>query len=75
MSSWERKRPPKPPNGVQILALLLADVAEQRGSGSVNRIMLVQIQSSALVCLSRWCSGSHGVFLKPWSRFDSWSGR
>ena len=29
VSSWERKRSPKPPNGVQILALLLiADVAD-----------------------------------------------
>ena len=36
-----------------------ADVAEQEGGGPVNRNMLVQIQSSALVCTSRWCSGSH----------------
>ena len=38
-------------NGVQILApscLREADVAEQRGGGFVNRIMLVQVQPSAL---------------------------
>lgn len=48
--SWESKRSPKPPDGVQILVVLLADVAEQRGTGFVNRLMLVQIQSSALRC-------------------------
>ena len=49
VSSWERKRSPKPLNGVRLLALLLiADVAEQQGGGFVNRSMLVQIQSSAL---------------------------
>ena len=49
MCSWESRQIPTLPYGVQILALvLIADVAEQRGGGFVNRIMLVQIQSSAL---------------------------
>ena len=46
--SWESKRCPKPRDGVQILAISLADVAEKQGSGFVNRQMLVQFQSSAL---------------------------
>jgi hypothetical protein len=50
--SWESKRPPKPPDGVRLLAILLiADVAEQRGAGFVNRLMLVQLQSSALLAI------------------------
>jgi hypothetical protein len=41
--SWESRWSPKPSHGVQILALLLvADVAEERGGGPVNRIMLVK---------------------------------
>jgi hypothetical protein len=43
------RRSPKPLYGVRLLAILLiADVAEQRGAGFVNRLMLVQVQSSAL---------------------------
>ena len=58
--SWESRRSPKPPTGFESSHSCFADVAEQQGGGPVNRIMLVQIQSSALVCMSRWCSGSHG---------------
>ena len=46
-----------------------ADVAEQLGTGFVNRLMLVQIQSSALA--SRWCNGQHKTLLRSWSWFDS----
>ncbi len=51
MSSWERKRSPKPPNGFDSShsCLIEADVAEQRGGGLVNRIMPVQVRPSALV--------------------------
>ena len=68
---------PKPSHGVRILALLLeqADVAEQRGAGPVNRLMLVQVQPSAPDNTSRWCSGSHRALLRPWPWFDSRSGR
>ena len=45
--SWESSQPPKLADGVQILALVLADVAEQTGIGFVNRFMLVRIQPSA----------------------------
>ena len=45
--SWESSQPPKLADGVQILALVLADVAEQLGIGFVNRYMLVRIQPSA----------------------------
>ena len=43
-----------------------------RGAGSVDRMMLVQIQSSALV--SRWCNGTHKTLLRSWSWFESRSG-
>jgi hypothetical protein len=33
--------------GVQIVALVLADVAEELGIGFVNRLMLVRLQPSA----------------------------
>lgn len=46
--SWESRQIPTLPHGVRLLALVLADVAEQIGSGPVNRSMLVQVQSSAL---------------------------
>ena len=45
--SWESSQPPKLADGVQILALVLADVAEQRGIGYINRLMLVRTQPSA----------------------------
>ena len=45
--SWESSQPPKLADGVQILALVLADVAEQLGIGFVNRSMLVRLQPSA----------------------------
>ncbi len=45
--SWESSQPPKLADGVQILALVLADVAEQLGADFVNRLMLVRIQPSA----------------------------
>ena len=45
--SWESSQPPKLADGVQILALVLADVAEQLGIGFVNRYMLVRLQPSA----------------------------
>jgi regulator of protease activity HflC (stomatin/prohibitin superfamily) len=32
--------------------------------------MLVQIQSSALKCSSRWYSGSHRALLRPWTWVD-----
>ena len=49
--SWESRQPPKLLHGVQLLALVLvADVARtEEGTGFVNRQMLVQIQSSALL--------------------------
>ena len=47
MCSWESSQPPKLADGVQILALVLADVAEQLGIGFVNRSMLVRLQPSA----------------------------
>jgi hypothetical protein len=51
--SWESSRPPKPADGVQILALVLADVAEieRRRFRLIawdGRPMLVRIQPSAL---------------------------
>ena len=50
--SWESKRSPKPPYGVRILALVLIEPCRrgstEKGAGLVNRLMLVQIQSSAL---------------------------
>ena len=49
MCSWESSQPPKLADGVRLLALVLADVAEQLGIGFVNRSMLVRIQPSALV--------------------------
>ena len=45
--SWESSQPPKLADGVQILALVLADVAEQLGIGFVNRSILVRLQPSA----------------------------
>ena len=47
MCSWESSQPPKLADGVRLLALVLADVAEQLGIGFVNRSMLVRIQPSA----------------------------
>ena len=41
----------------------------EKGAGLVNRLMLVRIQSSALV--SRWCNGQHKTLLRSWSWFDS----
>src|SRR5262245_33893266 len=54
----------------------MADVAEQRGAGFVNRSMLVQIQSSALwMTRSRWCNGQHKTLLRSRSWFESRLGR
>ena len=53
MCSWESSQPPGTDrrlvlaDGVRILALVLADVAEQLGIGFVNRYMLVRLQPSA----------------------------
>ena len=41
----------------------------EKGAGLVNRLMLVRIQSSALV--SRWCNGQHKTLRRSWSWFDS----
>ncbi len=49
LAHWESSQPPNLAYGVRLLALVLdADVAEQLGTGFVNRLMLVRIQSSAL---------------------------
>lgn len=59
--SWESTRPPKPPDGVRILALVLLLVSgplrsvfcrrgsTEKGAGLVNRFMLARIQPSALM--------------------------
>lgn len=50
MFAWERTRTPKPMDSVRITAFLLncRCGSTEKGTCLVNRLMLVQIQSSAL---------------------------